>query len=259
MKHARLFGICLVAMFGMSAVAAATISREELPELGRCLKPTGGANHRYTNAGCTSKSAGENTGKYEWEPGPGPKPRFVSTNEVSELETVGKSKIVCLGDTAGGEFTGPRTDRLTITFTGCEFATSGIKCNSAGAAQGEIKTPQLEGVLGFINEHASPPSVGVNLKPVLGKLFVAFECSGVPVKVNGSVIAPITPTGKMSSTSTLNYRASKGVQAVEEFEGGEKHTLRAVASGKETEPEQAGLRTTDTSTSEEPLEIKPTS
>jgi hypothetical protein len=259
MKHMRLLGISLIAVFAMSAVAAATTSKEELPELGRCVKPTGATNHRYTNAGCTTKSAGENTGKYEWEPGPGPKPRFASTNGVSELETVGKSKLICLGDTGNGEFTGPKTDRVTITFTSCELGTSGIKCQTAGAAEGEIRAPQLEGVLGFINEHSNPPSVGVNLKPLQGTLFVAFECSGVPVKVNGSVIAPVAPTGKMSTSSTLTFKATKGKQAVEEFEGGEKRTLQATAPGKESEPEQAGIKTTDASTTEEPLEIKPTS
>ena len=48
-----------------------TTTAAKLPEVGRCRKPlrhesTG----KYKSSTCTTKSAGEDTGKYEWQPGP---------------------------------------------------------------------------------------------------------------------------------------------------------------------------------------------
>src|ERR1700730_10271864 len=112
MIRVGVFAVCLIAMLGKSAVATAT---EELPEIGRCVKPAGAANHKYTGPACTVKSEGENTGKYEWEPGPGPKAAFTSTVEASELESVGKTRLLCHAGSAKGEITGPKTDTGTIT------------------------------------------------------------------------------------------------------------------------------------------------
>src|ERR1700730_4354852 len=136
MGRVGILAVCLVGVFAVTTVATAT---DELPEIGRCVKAGGAATHRYANATCTTKSAGENTGRYEWKAGPGPYRRFSATAEASYLETVGKTTLKCHAGTARGEFTGPRTDVATITFTGCEYGSAtGVGCHTPGANAGEV-------------------------------------------------------------------------------------------------------------------------
>jgi hypothetical protein len=254
MKRSGILAVCTVAVFATTTVATAT---EELPEIGRCVKPLGGATHRYTNAGCTAKSAGENTGKYEWEPGPGPKRGFTAVAEASEVETVGLTKLLCHAGTAKGEFTGPKSDTAVITFTGCEYgAGTGLLCASPGAKAGEIVTARLVGSLGFISGGGtSNPRVGMRLAPASGTRFATVECTGYTVTLTGSVIGvlPALSTDKMMLTSTISFKASRGKQNPEALAGGPLSVLTAT-SGKESE--QAGLTSTEANTNEETLEVK---
>jgi hypothetical protein len=254
-KRLGVLVVCLVAAFGMSAVATAT---EELPELGRCLKVAGAATHRYANAGCTIESEGENTGKYEWEPGPGPNAAFTAIAEASDLETVGKVTMKCHAGTARGQFTGPKTDVATITFTGCEYGSpTGVPCQTPGARGGEVVTNQLEGALGYISgAHTTKPVIGMRLAPASGTQFASVECSGITVTLSGSVIGTVTGAiDKMAVTSWLKLKASKGKQVPEQLEHGAASVLSAAAGA---ESEQAGLTSAESNTNEEPLEVRAT-
>jgi hypothetical protein len=250
MKRVGIFAVCLVAVFAVSTVATAT---EELPEIGRCVKLPGLATHRYATASCTTKSEAENTGKFEWEPGPGPHPGFTSTTETSVLETVGKTSMRCHAGTAIGEFTGPRTDIATITFSGCELGAR--PCQSPGAKEGEVITSELEGGIGYISGGGTvKPLVGMRLAPASGSEFASVECSGVVVTVSGSVIGTVTgATNRMTLSTSLKFKAAKGKQAPEQLEGGPTSVLRATAG---TEGEQAGLVTSQANSNEEPIEVK---
>jgi hypothetical protein len=234
-----------------------------LPELGRCVKAastkTGktivyhGA-YRYSN--CVE--SGQEFGKFEWEPGPGPNNKFTGTSKAATLQTVGGSAIKCLASSSAGEYTGAKTATLTTHFTGCQFVSSKQPCTSAGASAGEIVTSGLTGSLGFIKDtfHEAPEVVvGIDFKhePAIA----AAQCGETAVTIGGSVIAPITPIDKMSTKSTVKAKAVSGIQAAEAFEGGPKDTLIATlesGSGKTTE--QAGLTATIALVDAEKLEIK---
>jgi hypothetical protein len=253
MKRAVVFAVCVIAVFAVGTVATAT---EELPEIGRCVKMAGLPTHRYATAACTTTSEGEDTGKFEWEPGPGPNPGFTSTAEAAVLETVGKTSLRCHASTAKGEFTGPRTDIATITFTGCELGSlSGIPCQSPGAREGEVLTSQLEGGIGFISGGGTTkPVVGMRLAPAAGAEFASVECSGTVVAVSGSVVGTVTGAiDKMTLATWLKLKASKGKQIPEALEGGPTSVLRTAVGA---EGEQAGLTTSESDTNEEPIEVK---
>ena len=63
MRHVRMLGLCLVAVFAVAAVAATSASA--LPEWGQCYAKAGG---KYANSNCTEK-AKKGAGKFEWRKG----------------------------------------------------------------------------------------------------------------------------------------------------------------------------------------------
>jgi phosphodiesterase/alkaline phosphatase D-like protein len=222
-----------------------------LPELGRCValaKATG----KYTTAACTTKSSGESSGKDEWVPWPAAKNGFTHKNTTATFETIDKSTVKCLENTLTGSYSGSQTATLTISFSGCEaHGGAGGKCQSEGAAPGEIVTHALEGQLGVIKA-ATVPSVGWDLKAASGPSLATFKCAATEISVTGSVIAPVTTVDKMLVTFALRFKASKGKQAPEKFESGINDTLSFVTAGTE----QAGLTMTDSIVGEEEVEIK---
>ena len=241
---------------------------EELPEVGRCqvvpAEGPGNVHHgSYTDPGCVTRSE-TNTGEYEWTPG-FTKAGIRSTGGRSILETVGRTRITCKAEAGTGEYSGARTELITMTFTRCESA-SKASCQSEGASAGTIKDFLLEGQLGFIKnkpkeEKLPGVSVGWDLKPTGPEPYVTtFECgnglkeSPTHVLVSGSVITTNATIDKMSLTSALHYTASTGKQRPERFEGGAAAVLLTSVAGGAFE--QSGLSTTQTVTSEELLEVK---
>jgi Glycine rich protein len=228
---------------------------EELPEIGRCQKlkkPTG----KYQNAGCTIKSAGEDSGSYEWAFEPGDARSFTFKNGAATLETVGGAKIKCLENTYGGEYTGSKSALVNLKLTGCEPTNRfGITCQSTGAHSGEVNFNTLEGHLGYI-ENGTEPTVGMALTPTaLEQPYVAqFHCGEVPVAITGGVIVPYSAVNKMTATFTIPLKATKGVQTPEALEGGAPKLLSMIIG--ETAPEQAGLKASDKVSNQESLEIK---
>jgi hypothetical protein len=224
----------------------------KLPELGRCaLAPT----HKgtFTDSACISETGREDNGKYEWLPGPGAAGKFKGVSTAMTLESVGKTKVTCTASSSEGEYTGPKTQTVSLRLTGCSTgAKAALKpCQSAGAGAGEIQTSTLAGSLDFIKENLQPtlPVIGVDLKPASGSELAAFECGGSAQSLSGSVIAPITVVDKMKSSFKEKAAQTGGIQAPEAFEEQSKDTLSLGG-------EQAGLKGTVTQTNEEALEIK---
>ncbi len=185
---------------GQSNPVTFTISTT-LPELGRCLA-LGKATGRYLTARCTTTSAGDDTGRYEWSPGPGTAATFTSTSGAAILETVAKARVSCLGTTYSGEYTGPRTATVHMTLTGCELTNrSASKCESSGAHPGEVDLNTLEGRLGLI-KGGSKPQAGMAFTPeASAQPYVAqFNCGGTPVSVTGDMIASYKPVDTMTAT-----------------------------------------------------------
>jgi hypothetical protein len=233
-----------------------------LPDLGRCQKVTpttegtklvyhGG----YTNATCTLESEAS-AGRYEWTTGPGPQAKFKGASAAVKLQSVGGKVVTCTASSSEGEYTGPKTQKVSMVLSGCFQGpkAQSVTCQSSSAAEGEIRTTPLEGGMEFIKEGVAPevPSVGVDLKPASGSTVAAFECGGKAVTVGGSVIVPVTPVDKMATSFKFKALQGGGKQSPEAFEVGPKDTLTFNEGGEE----QAGLTASQTNTNEELLEIK---
>jgi hypothetical protein len=226
----------------------------EAPEVGRCVK-VAKATGRYLSSTCTSLMAG---GSYEWYPGAA-KAGFATkikaaTITQTTLETVGKTKVVCKGETSVGHYSGTKeVKNVVISFTGCEAAAQ--KCHTNGAKEGEVTTQTLEGVLGWQRKTAElkTTKVALDLFPAGHTGLVArFECGTQLWEVRGSVLAPVT-ADKMALTTTVKYSGTKGKQVPERFEGQPADVLEVSVLGAAFE--QAALALTTVQTNEEAVEI----
>ncbi len=223
------------------------------PEVGRCVATTGGS---YQDAACT-KAVSPGTGKYEWQPWPFTKPHFALTNGSVTFKTaVSKTTISCAENDVSGEYTGPQTATLGITFNECKvLGPFGGKCTSEGGKSEEIPSSPLVAEFGTVDGSTSPPVIGWGIHPVSGETFVSFQCGGTSVSITGSVIATVTPLNKMVGAFKLNFSGSGGIQKPESFEGGKSQflTLETVNA-----TEQVGLTMNDSISNERLLEIRTT-
>jgi hypothetical protein len=203
-RFMKVMGLCLVAAFVMSAMAAGTAS---------AAKP-----------------------EFLFQ---GSKPDFSSKSGAGKLETSSGETVSCTADTDRGEVEGASGSKkvtdVLISFTGCtsKILTITYKCQTAGANPEEIKTTDLEGELGYIKK-AAPVEVGLLLKPKGTNLFAEFECvhntEKIIIKVKGSIIGKITPINKLvdpGEHATLTYEkgAKTGEPEITKFEGGAKDEL----------------------------------
>jgi hypothetical protein len=222
MKHIKIIGLALVAVFAISVAASATASAA-LPEL---LKSGGG---ELVNKTITTKS---------------------KTGESPKLEAKSGNTVICTSDTSTGKAEGTKkVKEVVVTFKGCEATILGSKekCNSTGKAAGEIETEQLSGEIGYIS--ASAKTVGLALWPSsrtaaekeaprkFEKSFVAFKC-GIFANnsVKGAVVGQLTVTnGTTKGELAYNKKgAETGVQELQKLEGvegGEKMVLMSSLNG----------------------------
>jgi phosphodiesterase/alkaline phosphatase D-like protein len=246
---------------GTSYGSDLTFSTPKVPELetGTCVK-LARATGRYRDPGCTEPSAGEDTGTYEWQPWPLANDSFHFKSGPATLKSAAKRTMACSNNTLAGEYTGPKTATATITLTGCKGTRSvSGTCASEGAAAGELRLNPLHAQLGVIKAGATP-TIGWSFAPASGASLVAFRCGATNLAVTGSVIAQVTggsvnfPVGKMFSSFTLKFTASKGHQKTEEFEDGIPHALALLTESHEEEP--AGLQMKSVIASGESVEIR---
>jgi hypothetical protein len=237
---------------GQSAGADQTFTTEGAPEFGRCVRLAGGVKGKFATNSCTSPATAESS-SFEWQPGPGPSRGFTSQSRaetVPALETAAKLKVKCTAETASGEYTGLRTTgSVVVRFTGCKALSA--PCTSMGAAEGEIVTKTLQGVLGWVNraEHA----VAEELSPAeSGGPLAEATCGVATLTVRGSVLAPVNE-GRMATTTIVKYMQVGGRQRPEQFEGEPSSALEASLAGGPFEP--AGLSLSVTRTSAEAIEI----
>jgi hypothetical protein len=271
MRRIKILGACIVAVCAMSVLVASSASAfvREAPEIGRCLKHTGG---KWKDGGCkTAAKPGEE--KYEWYPAYGQaangetklaeKVKFTSAAKpetLIQLSTVSGEGIACKNQLAEGEATGPKTIKaFNIRFKEC--AETGQKCTSTNPVAGEvgeIKVKELVGLFGIekFGETHAKDKVANLFKPAEGVIFTEFECGGIPVKVKGEVLNPLT-ANSMKQVATVKFLATKGKQKPEKFATDPVGTKRVLFSNKlvgggET---QAGQSLTTIQTGEEKLAI----
>ena len=270
----RIIGLCLVAAFAISAIAAAGAGAAN-PEFGRCLKVTPKSLSNYTTAKCTilaSEAPGTEAeklakGNWKWFPAFGGEKPLVKAGftaalkptTIATLETKAGTKVTCKKLTAKGQITGLKTISGSQTdFSECE--SGGIKCNTAGAGIGVIKVKELEGELGVITSVVphTKDKIGNVLWPkggtaTSGAEFVEFECGTLTVKVKNSVISPVT-SNAMKLSATVKFTAAKGVQKPTKFAGEPNMFLESKFSAAPYE--QSGQSATTIQTNEEKVEVR---
>ncbi len=235
MERVRIAGLVVVA-FALALSALGTTSAlaftEEPPEIGRCLKLTGG---RFKDGNCKTAAKVASEQKFEWYPAFGPNgkgeeklvepaKRFYTAvskeGTAIKLETVKGEGVTCKKQISEGEYTGPKTNRaFNVTFTGCE--TSGLPCistNPKATNKGEILVKELDGVIGIekFGATAAADKIANVFVPTAGEIFTEFECSGLKLVVKGEVMVPIK-ANTMVLTQTVKFTASKGKQKPEKF------------------------------------------
>jgi hypothetical protein len=258
-------------MFALGAAAVAGVASAEPPEVGRCVEVEGVKEGKktvysggYASAHCTRTKPLHN-GKYEWLPGPGPKNKFFGEGEEPLFETVGAQTLYCSSMTEKGEYTGPKAMKLKLGYQLCE---DGAKrpCQTTPAHAGEIEAVEtLEGTLAYID--GTKKTAGWDLKPEggSGALFT-YYCGTLPESIHtveGSVIGQakkgffVGDLNKMSKHGAVAYKATRGKQLPEAFEGLAADTLTTTTTGLETRsPEQTGLTTVEETVSGEGKDIE---
>jgi phospholipase C len=241
-----------------------TTSAEGLPQLGRCAKLSGLPTGKYATSSCTTKSPSEDTGPYEWNPGPSAQASIKGTSDTGGFGPLGAWRVNCTSGTYQGVVSGARTERATIVLKGCKSAGLQASCQNTGAAAGRISTYPLDGELGYI-KRSGTPLVGLLFRPtaLTAPALTKYECggagsgSGAQISEIGSVIAS-TPIDKMSRELTVTFSASEGHQIPEAFEGGAKQLLTSIIhpSKSVTIKERSSWSTAFASIFEAPLEIK---
>jgi len=231
MKRYKVIGLCLVAVFAFSAIAA---SGAQAGTFGRCVKETTKPyKGKFTDKNCLVKAtpAEEAEGKhnkYNWVPGPGPKPGFTSKGGASALKGEA-GEITCKKNTDVGKMTGEKTDEDVFTFEKCVLSVTKESCQSYGDPAGTIKTyPNLTTIIdngekGLSGGEPKPGEVwqqfswnGVmHTDPVFGPgpWLASFECSKIPFVVSGSVSGIMgVNINSMQKKSTLDVGVGKGEQ-----------------------------------------------
>jgi len=271
MKRMRIMGLCLVAVFAVTAFAASSASA--LPEVERCIAKAGG---KYTEGNCNTKVTKGGSFELSKEY---PNAGFTGSSGTSFLETESGTKIECSGSTAKGDwdadFAGSppkpspikEAENVFATFTGCTLGVAKKNCQTEGSPTGEIKTNQLEGPLGYLSK--AKKEVGAELKPHVKKgTFATFECEGFGKilvgegtgKLGDCIIATVTsPVNTTTTSGTELYTGIKGPEGQEQspqhFEGKTTHCNLESKLG-EGGWERSVQHQTETLTFEEAGEIK---
>ncbi|MGP0101623.1 MAG: hypothetical protein ACLPUT_08390 [Solirubrobacteraceae bacterium] len=242
---------CDKACVGSASAFVNSTPPPRAPEYGRCVKVAKGTG-KYASAGCTTLGKSDS---YEWSRSvvrAGFTTKLASGSAT--LETAKDTKVTCAGETGTGDYTGDSTvGGVVLTLTGCVL--SGEKCSSAGAGAGEVVSSSLEGELGVekLGASESKDKIGLDLFPAgsAGPV-MEFSCGATSVALRGSVIVPVA-ANKMSLSTPLKLKASKGRQKPEGFVGEAKDVLEASFGGAAYE--QIGLTLTATQADEEDVEV----
>jgi len=258
-RHVRILGLCLAAVFAVAALAAASASAGG-PEWGQCYAKAGG---KYADSNCTVK-AKKGKGEYEWRkgtevankeftgqastgtlnatyiicgpndervPGPCANPEEETKFGPIQVECVGKGELPAERD--HGSTTKNGVVNVSVIFRGCAvFGT--IPCQNG--EEGEIVVNPLKGSLGYINKASK--EVGLLLQPALKKgEFAKFNCNiGLTTVVgmgnskegtaypgkggNDGIISPIGPVDQMTHAFTQTYTVNAEEENIpSKFEG----------------------------------------
>jgi IPT/TIG domain/Regulator of chromosome condensation (RCC1) repeat len=233
---------------------AFTTASSGLPELGRCVQRSP-ALGRYQDKHCTVPSSGEDSGGYEWEPGPGADPAFTGSGGALSVDPGSSASFTCSASQYRGRYTGGQSATLQLTLGGCEAFYPAGKCHSEGAGEGEVLAEPLLLTLGPVRA-AKTPVVGWELASPPGTSIATATCgAGEQLTISGAVIGTVKSVDHPSSTFRLQFKLSSrgGNQTVAEFEGGPGDELWLL---RDSFLSTQALSANVSLQGEEPLEIK---
>jgi hypothetical protein len=199
MKRFKIVGLCLVAVFALTAVMASGAQAGQWGTCGKAAKEGKKYTGNYTDKLCSTKSATKE-GKYEWVPNAANIP-FTSEGGASHLKGAA-GEIACEHGTDSGTLEGATKDTDVFKFFGCKLKPFELVCKSYGAAEGEIVTNTLASLMidngekGLSGKEPAAGEVwmqetaaGTHTDPVFGpgNWLADFECGGIPFAVTGSV------------------------------------------------------------------------
>jgi hypothetical protein len=149
-------------------------------------------------------------------------------------------QLECKEGTASGTITGPKalTVKLALKHCGYKGSPPLATCTTKGAAEGEIKTEELQAAPVYISK--SSKEVGILLNQYTGSefeeapAFAVFACGPkqeTKERIEGSVIAPIAAINTKTSKFNLKLRQALGIQKPTQYENekGEKKGLNVLS------------------------------
>jgi hypothetical protein len=224
MRRMKIVGLCLIAVFAMSAVVSGSASAAA-PEFGQCLKKAKKSLPGYADSKCTKEALELAKGSYEWIPGvKAGQNTFTTKGGAATLLTVKGETVTCTSEFSTGEYVvggNNKEEKTTVGFAGCK--SNGLTCTTEGKSPGELETEGLVGVVGF---EKTPGPTGrktdllLHPGPASAKhFFIAFKCTeALTIEVQGKgngenegILVPIK-NDAMKSVEILKYKQTKGVQ-----------------------------------------------
>jgi hypothetical protein len=223
MKRIRIMGLCLVAVFAITAITAASASAvAPNPEFITCKKVAKGTGE-FNNKGCTEAGGKAEYNHAAWNEGKEASPKLKGTNGVSTLTSYIKGfgivgSVSCVKAKSTGNITGLSTESVIVKFEKC--TSSGEVCTSAGAKAGTIETKLLTGTLILLGKE--PASVGVLIKGMNSPTSAEFKCGAEEISTVGSVNGVLSGNvGKIGKETTSTFAVNEGGEnVVTEEEGG---------------------------------------
>ena len=229
MKRIGIVGLCLAALFALSAMGASSAFAGEYGICAKAAKAGKLYTGKYLDKNCTElaseaqKTEGKKN-KYEWVPYPGPAGtnwKYTSKSKTAILEGEA-GDITCKSSTDAGEVTGVKSDVDKTTFVDCVLSVTKESCQNT-ATKGTITT--TENVTTLI-DHGEKGDSGK--EPAVGEVWTQFtgegtkenngdlaewECSGIPFSTTGSLSGVTTEdVNVMSTKSKTTFNKSVGEQ-----------------------------------------------
>lgn len=241
MRHVRMLGLCLIAMFIVTAVAASGASASKFtPEWGQCVQTESGSGGHYGNAGCTAKVKayhGQFLGAFEWYPDEvheaGQGGGLYDREEQPETTTFKLAAFTITCSTfeySKWEISGPKTtlNASNLHFTDCVPSeappSEANECHTSNSPETEITTEEAwldeegrtwNGTLTVLEgKNTSHPVVGYVYKttPSGEPFFEQLNCKGAPVvsmriggeEENEAIVTTIQPVNTMSASHTVS-------------------------------------------------------
>jgi hypothetical protein len=204
MKRIRIVGLCLIAVFALSAVAASAASAAP-PEFFTCVKAVPKNTGNYTDKECSVKASPAGTGKYERASAVGITDSSKTKTAVLSTPAIG-GKVTCKKSAGTSKITGPKSDEDSVTFVDC--TSEGKPCQNIGGASGVIKTNPLLTTLVSATEEEFTALSG------RGGIQAEFECGGVVIKTKGYTIGHTTSpaSGHANKKATVKFEGETNLE-----------------------------------------------